>query len=65
MVGWPWETPEALFQLGDILRTLPVDQLRLAFVVPFPGTPLNNLYGHLTARPVEFFTGDSAVLNNP
>ena len=65
MVGWPWETPEALFQLGDILRTLPVDQLRLAFVVPFPGTPLNDRYGHLIARPVEFFTGDSAVLNNP
>jgi radical SAM superfamily enzyme YgiQ (UPF0313 family) len=67
MVGWPDETPEMFNETKDILLSgkLPIDQLRLAFVVPFLGTPTFASYkDRLLTNDWRRFTGDEPVIRN-
>lgn len=67
IVGWPDETPEMFDETHDILISgeLPVDQLRMAFIVPFMGTPLFGEYkDRLLTRDWTKFTGDVPVVQN-
>lgn len=67
IMGWPDETPEMFDETREILLSgeLPVDQLRLAFVVPFLGTSLFDEYKN---RMLTFdwrrYTGDEPVVRN-
>lgn len=42
IIGYPhiWEDKEHLCEIKEILKTLPIDDLRISFLTPFPGTPL-------------------------
>lgn len=40
MIGYPWEDKKSLQETKKILKTLPVDDLRISFLTPFPGTLL-------------------------
>jgi radical SAM superfamily enzyme YgiQ (UPF0313 family) len=64
MVGWPWETKETLKETYNLLYELPIDQVRFAFVVPFPGTPFYNEYRDYISEDFDYFTGDKPVLRN-
>lgn len=67
VVGWPNETPEMFDESKDILLSgqLPTDQLRLAFVVPFLGTPIFSKYkDRFVTRDWRRFTGDEPVIRN-
>lgn len=76
IVGWPNETPEMFDETRDILLSgdLPTDQLRIAFIVPFMGTPLFGKYKDRLLYKIEKdgtttwdwtkFTGDHPVVEN-
>ncbi|MFH1229629.1 MAG: radical SAM protein [Candidatus Aenigmatarchaeota archaeon] len=67
MVGWPDETPEMFDETRNILLSgeLPIDQLRLAFSVPFLGTPVFAKYkDRLLTNDWRKFTGDEPVIRN-
>ncbi|MBU3958153.1 MAG: B12-binding domain-containing radical SAM protein [Nanoarchaeota archaeon] len=67
IVGWPDETPEMFDETRDILLSgeMPIDQLRLAFVVPFLGTPLFSEYkDRLLTLDWRKYTGDEPVVKN-
>jgi len=40
MIGFPWENSESVNYTGRILKDLMIDELRISFVTPFPGTAL-------------------------
>ena len=67
MVGWPEETPEMFDATKEILTSgeLPIDQLRIAFAVPFLGTPLyEELKSQLITHDWRMYTGDQPVIKN-
>jgi anaerobic magnesium-protoporphyrin IX monomethyl ester cyclase len=38
MAGYPWETEESLSQFRDAVMKFPIDELKISFYTPFPGT---------------------------
>ena len=67
IVGWPDETSEMFDETQDILLSgeLPIDQLRIAFVVPFLGTRLYEKYkNRLLTRDWRKYSGDFPVVRN-
>jgi radical SAM superfamily enzyme YgiQ (UPF0313 family) len=62
MIGWPWETRETLEQTGEIMKLLPMDQVRLAFFIPFPGTVSYRRYREKIVKGFADFTGDTPVM---
>jgi len=40
MIGYPWESEEDLKQIVKTLKTLPLDDIRISFLTPFPGTQI-------------------------
>lgn len=64
MVGWPWESQETLDMLQDLLMRgqFPIDQIRLAFAVPFPGTPIYSQYNEfIEEKDFSRYTADVPV----
>jgi len=65
MIGYPEETKEMLEKTLEIMKKLPIDQPRLAFITPFPGTPFYKKFENkLTTKMSEKFTGDYPVIRN-
>jgi len=44
MGGYPWDTRESLDSFSDTLKKLPVDDFKISFYTPFPGTPAHEKY---------------------
>lgn len=40
IIGYPWESKESLQETETILKSLPIDDIRISFLTPFPGTNL-------------------------
>ncbi len=40
MIGYPWESKESIKYTEYILKDMKIDELRISFVTPFPGTIL-------------------------
>lgn len=38
MLGFPWETPEEIEEMAKVLAEISIDELRITFYTPFPGT---------------------------
>ena len=68
MLGYPRQTREALRELPNFLRSLAIDDLRVSFYTPFPGTPAfqdaerNDL---LSTRNLSLYTTDEPVVRVP
>ncbi len=66
MFGYPSETKETLVETLEVMKSLPIDQPRLAFITPFPGTTFYyKVQDQLITRDPEKFTGDHPVIKNP
>ena len=66
MLGSPEETKENLSETLQIMKTLPIDQPRLAFITSFPGTKFyEETKDKLTTNDLRMFSGDSPVVRNP
>jgi anaerobic magnesium-protoporphyrin IX monomethyl ester cyclase len=64
MIGFPWETEEYLEMMKKTLFKLYIDQIRLGFVVPFPGTDLFHEWEAIRSNNFEEYTGDEPVVFN-
>lgn len=63
IIGFPWETKEELTKIPDVLKSLPIDSLRIAFPTPFPGTSLwNQFKGSLIGENFDHFTTDEPTI---
>ena len=65
IIGFPWETRDSFQQTSIALRELPIDDLRLGFLTPFPGTELYGQYkegGRLLTNDFRRYTGDEPVV---
>lgn len=64
IIGFPWETREYLINLPEVLKTLPIDSVRIAVLTPFPGTPLwKRFKNSLKINDFNHFTTDEPVLS--
>lgn len=59
MVGYEWETKESIREVAEIAISLPVDQLRIAYYVPFPGTAAYSRLKDRVFTDYEAFTTDT------
>ncbi len=59
MVGFEWETKESIREVAQIAISLPVDQLRIAYYVPFPGTAAYSRLKDRLFTDYEAFTTDT------
>lgn len=65
MVGYPWETETTMQKRKEIILNLPIDQLRLCFYVPFPGTKIyNQLKDRIIVKHEGFTTDIPAIRCN-
>lgn len=66
MIGAPGETEEDLTAMAEAMRSLPIDQPRIGFMVPLPGTDFHErTKGMLVTDDARKFTGDYPVIGNP
>jgi len=65
MIGYPEETREILAEIPSFMKSLPIDQPRLAFITPFPGTPFHErVKDNLGTYDLENYSGDYPILIN-
>jgi anaerobic magnesium-protoporphyrin IX monomethyl ester cyclase len=65
MIGYPEETREILAEIPSFMKNLPIDQPRLAFITPFPGTPFyERMKDSLGTHDLEKYSGDYPILVN-
>ena len=64
MIGYPWETRSSLESIIPNLKKLYIDDLRVTFVTPFPGTEMfNQHFDEIKDLNWDNFTTDSPVLS--
>jgi anaerobic magnesium-protoporphyrin IX monomethyl ester cyclase len=65
MIGYAEETREILAQMPNFMKALPIDQPRLAFITPFPGTPFyETVKDKITTHELEHYSGDYPIIRN-
>jgi anaerobic magnesium-protoporphyrin IX monomethyl ester cyclase len=65
MMGYAEETPEILMEMPRAMQSLPIDQPRLAFITPFPGTPFyTSMRDKITTHEMEKYSGDYPIIRN-
>lgn len=65
MTGYPWETVESMGETAEVLADLPIDDLRISFLTPLPGTSTRaemEVAGLITTDDWERYTTDEPVL---
>lgn len=65
MIGYPWEDKESLQETKEILKVLPIDDLRISFLTPFPGTTLYDEFkkeGLLITEDFSRYTSDEPIV---
>lgn len=65
MIGHPDETPASLNRTIGHLRDLPIDDIKLSFLTPFPGTALySEMKDSLIITDLSRFTTDEPIIKN-
>lgn len=67
MIGYPWDDKDSLENISKRVKSLPIDELRITFLTPFPGTPLFEEYkrqGLLLSGNFECYTTDEPIIKN-
>lgn len=65
IIGYPWETKESVRTTGRMLKGLAIDELRISFLTPFPGTPIHEQFkcnGLLITEDFERYTSDEPII---
>ena len=63
IIGFPWETKEYLINLPEVLKTMPIDSIRVAILTPFPGTLFwEKFKDSFATNDFDRFTTDEPVL---
>ncbi len=64
MIGFPWETEEYIEKTKEAIKHLYIDQIRVGFVVPFPGTKIFDDWEDIRDKDLSKYTGDMPVVKN-
>jgi radical SAM superfamily enzyme YgiQ (UPF0313 family) len=63
VIGSSTETPDTVSRTINNLKHLPVDQVRLAFLTPYPNTPIyHSLSSRLTTRDLDLYDEDHPIV---
>ena len=65
MIGYPWESQESIKTMLNQLKDFAIDDLRISFFTPFPGTPLYEKFkreGLLLTEDYSKYTTDEPVV---
>lgn len=65
MIGYPWESKESLYETKQVIKDLPVDDLRISFLTPFPGTPIYDEFkkeGLILTEDLNKYTSDDPTI---
>lgn len=62
MMGYPWETKRMLEETLMRLKELPIDELKVSFVTPFPGTRINTQWSDRLSQDITRYTCDYPVV---
>jgi radical SAM superfamily enzyme YgiQ (UPF0313 family) len=66
MIGYAEETREILSEMPWFMKSLPIDQPRLAFITPFPGTPFyETVKDKIVNHDLSKYSGDVPIIGNP
>jgi radical SAM superfamily enzyme YgiQ (UPF0313 family) len=66
MIGYAEETREILTQMPRFMKSLPIDQPRLAFITPFPSTPFyDTVKDKIISHDLRDYSGDVPIIGNP
>jgi radical SAM superfamily enzyme YgiQ (UPF0313 family) len=68
IIGFPDDTVEKIRNYNDFLRCIPIDEVGLSFITPFPGTSIWNEYSqNYLPKDYDFcdFTTKIPVINHP
>jgi radical SAM superfamily enzyme YgiQ (UPF0313 family) len=68
IIGFPNDTKEKIRNYNNFLRTIPIDEIGISFITPFPGTPIWNEYcKNYLPKDYDFseFTVENPVINHP
>ena len=68
IIGFPNDTEEKIRNYNNFLRTVPIDEIRVTFITPFPGTKIWAEYQqNYLPQNYDFseFTTDIPVINHP
>jgi anaerobic magnesium-protoporphyrin IX monomethyl ester cyclase len=64
MIGYPWENIKDLKYTFNTLKRMPIDELKVAFFTPFPGTSAFQTYkNRMTTEDPNRFTTDEPVVS--
>jgi radical SAM superfamily enzyme YgiQ (UPF0313 family) len=65
MIGWPEQDDHDLEATSQLLQDMPIDELRIGYAVPFPGTPFfkeSRECGRVLTDDFSRYSGDEPVL---
>jgi radical SAM superfamily enzyme YgiQ (UPF0313 family) len=64
MMGYPWQTRSELEDSLGTLTSLPIDEIKMSFYTPFPGTPAYEEYqARLRTQDLSLFDTDHPILD--
>jgi radical SAM superfamily enzyme YgiQ (UPF0313 family) len=64
MIGYPWETMKHLESISKNLDRLHIDDLRISFFTPFPGTDIYDKHIHEISKEWDDYTTDKPMFEN-
>lgn len=63
IIGSPYETHNSIEETIEYLKKFKVDQIRIAYLTPYPGTPLYEKHkDHLITNDLTYFDGEHPVI---
>lgn len=68
IIGYPWETKEDLENAKEILKTLPIDELRIGLLTPLPGSAIYEEFkkeGLILTDDFSKYTTEEYIIKNP
>lgn len=68
IIGYPWEIKEDLENTKEILKTLPIDELRIGLLTPLPGSVIYEEFkkeGLILTDDFSKYTTEEYVIKNP
>jgi len=67
IIGYPWENREDISEAEEILRRLPIDELRIGLLTPLPGSIIYNEFkkkGLIITNDLFRYTTDEYIIKN-
>jgi len=68
IIGFPDDTKEKIRNYNNFLRTIPIDEIGVSFITPFPGTRIwNDYHKNFLSKDYDFreFTIENPVIDHP